>query len=47
MSDEPASPEPIEEAEIKAVLAAHDKWVAAGCPGARWHEDVARELLAG
>jgi hypothetical protein len=40
-----ASPEVIEEAEIEAVLAAHDEWVAAGRPGARSHEDIARELL--
>lgn len=42
-----ASPEAIEEAEVEAVLAAHDEWVAAGCPGARSHADVARELLGG
>ena len=30
---------------IEATLAAHDEWVAAGCPGARSHEDVMAELL--
>ena len=38
-------PEVLEEAEIKATLAAHDEWVAAGFPGARSHEDVMAELL--
>jgi len=42
-----ASPEALEEAEIEAALAAHDEWVAAGCPGARSHEDVMAELLGG
>jgi hypothetical protein len=42
-----ASPKAIEDAEIEAVLTAHDEWVAAGSPGARSHEDVARELLGG
>ena len=42
-----ASPEALEEAEIEATLAAHDEWVAAGCPGARSHEDVMSELLGG
>jgi hypothetical protein len=40
-----ALPEALEEAEIEATLAAHDEWVAAGCPGARSHEDVMAELL--
>jgi hypothetical protein len=40
-----ASPEALEEAEIEATLAAHDEWVAAGCLGARSHEDVMAELL--
>ncbi len=40
-----ASPEVLEEAEIEATLAAHDEWDAAGCPGARSHEDVMAELL--
>jgi hypothetical protein len=40
-----ASPELIEEAEIEALLAVHDEWLSAGAPGARAHEDVARELL--
>jgi len=34
-----------EEAEIEAILAAHDQWVAAGCSGARSHEEVMAELL--
>ena len=42
-----ASPEVLEEAKIEATLAAHDEWVAAGCPGARSHEDVMAELLGG
>ena len=42
-----ASPEALEEAEVEATLAAHDEWVAAGCPGARSHEDVMAELLGG
>ena len=41
-----ASPEALEEAEIEAAIVAHDKWVAAGCPGARSHEEVMAELLA-
>ncbi len=40
-----ASREALEEAEIEATLAAHDEWIAAGCPGARSHEDVMAELL--
>jgi hypothetical protein len=40
-----ASPAVLEEAEIEATLAAHDEWVAAGCPGARSHEEVMAELL--
>jgi hypothetical protein len=40
-----ASPEALEEAEIEATLAAHDEWVAAGCPGALTHEEVAAQLL--
>lgn len=42
-----ASPESIEEAEIEALLVAHDEWLAVGAPDARKHEDVARELLGG
>jgi hypothetical protein len=42
-----ASPEALEAAEIEATLAAHDEWVAAGCPGARSHEDVMAELFGG
>ena len=42
-----ASPEVLEEAKIEATLAAHDEWVAAGCAGARSHEDVMAELLGG
>ena len=40
-----APAEALEEAEIEATLAAHDEWVAAGCPGARSHEDVMAESL--
>jgi hypothetical protein len=40
-----ASPEALQEAEVEAVLAAHDEWVAAGCPGALSHEEVMAELL--
>ena len=40
-----ASPEALEKAEIEATLAAHDEWVAAGCPGALSHEEVMAELL--
>ncbi len=40
-----ASPEALEEADIEATLAAHDEWVAAGCPGALTHEEVTAELL--
>jgi hypothetical protein len=39
------SPEALEEAEIEAALAAHDEWVADGCPGALSHEEVMAELL--
>lgn len=42
-----ASAEALEEAEIEAALAAYDEWVAAGCPGARSHEDAMAELLGG
>jgi hypothetical protein len=35
-----ASPEALEEAEAEATLAAHDEWVAAGCPGALSHKEV-------
>jgi hypothetical protein len=42
-----ASLEALEEAEIEAALAAHDEWVAAGCPGSRSHESVMAELLGG
>ncbi len=40
-----ASPEALEEAAIEAILAAHDEWLAARCPGARSHEEVMAELL--
>jgi hypothetical protein len=40
-----ASPEALEEAETEATLAAHDEWVAAGCPGVQSHEEVMAELL--
>ena len=33
------------DAEIEAVLAAHDEWVAAGRPGAISHEEAVAELL--
>lgn len=42
-----ASPEALEQADIEATLAAHDEWVAAGCPGALSHEEVMAELLSG
>ena len=41
-----ASPEVLEQAEIETTLAAHDEWVAAGCPGALSHEEVMAELLS-
>jgi hypothetical protein len=41
-----ASAEEIEEAEIEAVSQAHERWVAAGRPGARSHDEVMSELLA-
>jgi hypothetical protein len=40
-----ASQEALEEAEIETTLAAHDEWVADGCPGALSHEEVMAELL--
>jgi hypothetical protein len=42
-----ASAEEIEEAEMDAVVAQHKAWVAAGCPGARSHEDFMAALLGG
>jgi hypothetical protein len=42
-----ASPQALEDAEIEATLAAHDEWVAAGCPGALSHEEVTAALLGG
>jgi hypothetical protein len=36
----------IEEAEIEASNQAHERWVAAGRPGTRSHDDVMSELLA-
>jgi hypothetical protein len=42
-----ASAEDVEEAEMDAVVAQHEAWVAAGRPGARSHEDVMAELLGG
>lgn len=42
-----ASPQALEDAEIEATLAAHDEWVAAGCPGALSHEEVMASLLHG
>jgi hypothetical protein len=41
-----ASADEIEAAEIEAASQAHERWVAAGRPGARPHDDVMRELLA-
>ena len=41
-----ASAEEIEQAEIEAADQAHERWVAAGRPGARSHDDVMGELLA-
>jgi hypothetical protein len=36
-----------EDAEIEATVAGHDEWARAGRPGARSHDDVMAELLAG
>jgi hypothetical protein len=44
-AERPDPVEPFEDAEIEATLAAHDEWLAAGCPGARSHEVVMAELL--
>jgi hypothetical protein len=41
-----ASAGEIEEAEIEAAIQAHERWIAAGRPGARSHDDVMNELLA-
>lgn len=41
-----ASADAIEEAEIEAAAQAHERWIAAGCPGAQSHDDVMSELLA-
>jgi len=41
-----ASPDEIEEAEIEAAIQAHERWIDAGRPGARSHDDVMNELLA-
>jgi hypothetical protein len=41
-----ASAGEIEEAEIEAAIEAHERWVAAGRPGERSHDDVMAELLA-
>ena len=37
----------VEDAEIQATIAGHDEWAQAGRPGARSHDDVMAELLAG
>jgi len=37
----------LEDAEIEATIAGHDEWARAGRPGARSHDDVMAELLAG
>lgn len=41
-----ASADEIEEAEIEAATQAHERWIAAGSPGAQSHDDVMSELLA-
>jgi hypothetical protein len=41
-----ASPEAIEEAQIRADVEAHRAYVAAGSPGSEPHEKVRAELLA-
>lgn len=41
-----ASADEIEEAEIEAASQAHERWIAAGCPGAWSHDKVMSELLA-
>lgn len=40
-----ASAAEIEEAEIEAAIEAHERWTAAGRPGARSHDEVMSELL--
>jgi len=40
-----ASAEAIDEAEIEAATTGYDQWVAAGCPGALTHAEVAASLL--
>jgi hypothetical protein len=42
MSAEPAD---LEDAEVEAIIAAHDAWTRDGRPGARSHADVMAELL--
>jgi len=42
-----ASAGELEEAEMDSAVARHEAWVAAGCPGARSHEDFTAELLGG
>ena len=39
--------EDLDAAEADAILQQHDEWVAAGCPGARSHEEVMVEPLGG
>jgi hypothetical protein len=41
-----ASAGEIEEAEMDAAIETYERWVAAGRPGARSHDDVMNELLA-
>ena len=41
-----ASADEIEQAEIEAAAQAHERWTAAGRPGAQSHDDVMNELLA-
>jgi hypothetical protein len=40
-----ASTEAMDEAEVEAATAEYDQWVAAGCPGALTHAEVAASLL--
>ena len=42
-----APAEVLEDAEIEATIAGHDEWAQTGRAGARSHDDVMAELLAG
>jgi hypothetical protein len=44
LGGETAVPQNLGAAEAEAVLAAHDAWVAAGCPGELSHEEVMAQL---